>query len=141
MIINHIKLQFNETVTKYDSVLIVLTYQGNLVFVKNKKRAWELTGGKVNHNETMNETAIREAYEESGAVINESDINYLGYYILPNGHTTTITKAEVSYFKDIPKYSETTERILMKEPLDKNLLSFQDGLYEEIFKYLGAYHE
>ena len=104
MIINHIKLQFNETVTKYDSVLIVLTYQGNLVFVKNKKRAWELTGGKVNHNETMNETAIREAYEESGAVINESDIDYLGYYILPNGHTTTITKAEVSYFKDIPKY-------------------------------------
>ena len=141
MIINHIKLQFNETVTKYDSVLIVLTYQGHLVFVKNKKRAWELTGGKVNHNETMNETAIREAYEESGAVINESDIDYLGYYILPNGHTTTITKAEVSYFKDIPKYSETTERILMKEPLDKNLLSFQDGLYEEIFKYLGAYHE
>ncbi|TBW74334.1 ADP-ribose pyrophosphatase, partial [Staphylococcus warneri] len=54
MIINHIKLQFNETVTKYDSVLIVLTYQGHLVFVKNKKRAWELTGGKVNHNETMN---------------------------------------------------------------------------------------
>ena len=141
MIINHIKLQFNETVTKYDSVLIVLTYQGNLVFVKNKKRAWELTGGKVNHNETMNETAIREAYEESGAVINESDIDYLGYYILPNGHTTTITKAEVSYFKDIPKYSETTERILTKELLDKNLLSFQDGLYEEIFKYLGAYHE
>ena len=39
----------------------------------------------------MNET-IREAYEESG-VINESDIDYLGYYILPNGHTTTITKA------------------------------------------------
>ena len=37
MIINHIKLQFNETVTKYDSVLIVLTYQGHLVFVKNKK--------------------------------------------------------------------------------------------------------
>ncbi|MDU3540699.1 MAG: NUDIX domain-containing protein [Staphylococcus sp.] len=141
MIINHIKLQFNETVTKYDSVLIVLTYQGHLVFVKNKKRAWELTGGKVNHNETMNETAIREAYEESGAVINESDIDYLGYYILPNGHTTTITKAEVSYFKDIPKYSETTERILTKELLDKNLLSFQDGLYEEIFKYLGAYHE
>ncbi|MGX0125570.1 NUDIX hydrolase [Staphylococcus hominis] len=141
MIINHIKLQFNETVTKYDSVLIVLTYQGHLVFVKNKKRAWELTGGKVNHNETMNETAIREAYEESGAVINESDINYLGYYILPNGHTTTITKAEVSYFKDIPKYSETTERILTKELLDKNLLSFQDGLYEEIFKYLEAYHE
>lgn len=141
MIINHIKLQFNETVTKYDSVLIVLTYQGNLVFVKNKKRAWELTGGKINHNETMNETAIREAYEESGAVINESDIDYLGYYILPNGHTTTITKAEVSYFKDIPKYSETTERILTKELLDKNLLSFQDGLYEEIFKYLGAYHE
>ena len=58
MIINHIKLQFNETVTKYDSVLIVLTYQGHLVFVKIK-RAWELTGGKVNHNETMNETAIR----------------------------------------------------------------------------------
>lgn len=141
MIINHIKLQFNETVTKYDSVLIVLTYQGHLVFVKNKKRAWELTGGKINHNETMNETAIREAYEESGAVINESDIDYLGYYILPNGHTTTITKAEVSYFKDIPKYSETTERILTKELLDKNLLSFQDGLYEEIFKYLGAYHE
>ncbi|MDM7881983.1 NUDIX hydrolase [Staphylococcus borealis] len=79
--------------------------------------------------------------EESGAVITENDIDYLGYYILPSGHTTTITKAEVSYFKDIPKYSETTERILMKEPLDKNLLSFQDGLYEEIFKYLGAYHE
>ena len=126
MIINHIKLQFNETVTNYDSVLIVLTYQGHLVLLKIK-RAWELTGGKVNHNETMNETAIREAYEESGAVINESDINYLGYYILPNGHTTTITKAEVSYFKDIPKYSETTERILTKEPLDKIYYHFKMG--------------
>ena len=39
MIINHIKLQFNETVTKYDSVLIVLTYQGHLVLLKIK-RAW-----------------------------------------------------------------------------------------------------
>ncbi|MEB7366371.1 NUDIX domain-containing protein [Staphylococcus borealis] len=115
MNIDQIKLQFNETVTKYDSVLIVLTYQGHLVFVKNKKRAWELTGGKVNHNETMNETAIREAYEESGAVINENDIDYLGYYILPSGHTTTITKAEVSYFKDIRNFQK-----LLKEYLRKN---------------------
>ncbi|WP_154837397.1 NUDIX domain-containing protein [Staphylococcus sp. Marseille-Q1834] len=141
MNIDHINLQFNKTVTNYDSVLLVLTYQGQFVFVKNKKRAWELTGGKVDNNETMNETAIREAYEESGAIINESDIEYIGYYVLPNGHTTTIVKAEVSYFKDIPKESETTGRILTKEPLDKNLLSFQDGLYEEIFKYLEARHE
>ncbi|MDK6298764.1 NUDIX domain-containing protein [Staphylococcus caprae] len=141
MNIDRINLQFNKTVPDYDSVLIVLTYQGQFVFVKNKKRAWELTGGKVDHNETMNETAIREAYEESGAVINERDIDYLDYYILPNGHTTTIVKAEVNYFKDIPKGSETTERILTKEPLDKDLLSFQDGLYEEIFKYLEARHE
>ena len=69
MIINHIKLQFNETVTKYDSVLIVLTYQGHLVFVKNKKRAWELTGGKVNHNETMNETAMKSLALSSMKVI------------------------------------------------------------------------
>ncbi|PNZ28916.1 phosphohydrolase [Staphylococcus petrasii] len=141
MNIDQINLQFNKTVTNYDSVLIVLTYQDQFVFVKNKKRAWELTGGKVDNYETMNETAIREAYEESGAIINESDIEYIGYYVLPNGHTTTIVKAEVSYFKDIPKESETTERILTKEPLDKNLLSFQDGLYEEIFKYLEARHE
>ncbi|BGE81479.1 NUDIX domain-containing protein [Staphylococcus petrasii] len=141
MNIDQINLQFNKTVTNYDSVLIVLTYQGHLVFVKNKKRARELTGGKVDNNETMNETAIREAYEESGAIINESDIEYIGYYVLPNGHTTTIVKAEVSYFKDIPKESETTERILTKESLDKNLLSFQDGLYDEIFKYLEARHE
>ena len=70
----------------------------------------------------MNETAIREAYEESGAVINESDIDYLGYYILPNGHTTTITKAEVSYFKDIPKYSETTERILTERTIRQKFI-------------------
>ena len=138
------KLTTNVDLTKneYQIQLQFDTHLGlHFHFCTPKLNYLELTGGKVNHNETMNETAIREAYEESGAVINESDIDYLGYYILPNGHTTTITKAEVSYFKDIPKYSETTERILTKEPLDKNLLSFQDGLYEEIFKYLGAYHE
>ena len=63
----------------FDAVAVVLFSSGRLVLVRNKGRAWEFPGGHREGNESYEETAVREAYEEAQAEI--TDIEYLGYYI------------------------------------------------------------
>lgn len=134
---NNIELYFGNLPEKFDSVLILLSLGKSLVYVKNKKRAWELTGGKKEKNESIEETAVREAYEEAGAIINKNSINNLGYYRLPDGHITIISQAEVSEFHEIPSHSETIERKVTCSPISKENLSFKDNLYERIFQAIG----
>jgi trans-2,3-dihydro-3-hydroxyanthranilate isomerase len=86
-----------EVVESFDAVVTVLFSSGELVLVRNERRAWEFPGGHREGNESYGETAAREAYEEAGARI--TGIKYLGYYTTPTGHVTVITCAEVSSFE------------------------------------------
>lgn len=132
-----IEINFDKKIKEYDSVLIVLFNNNEVLYVKNMKRKWELTGGKAEAEETLFETASREAFEEGGVEISEKNFRNIGYYILPDGHTTVITTSTIESFTEIPKHSETVERKMMKQPMEKELLSFPDELYDCVFQKLG----
>lgn len=111
-----------------DAVAVVLFSSGKLVLVRNKERAWEFPGGHREGNESYEETAVRETYEEAQAEI--TDIEYLGYYISPTGHITVIVCAEVSSFQVFDGEHETSEvGIFDRLP---SPLSFGDGR-EQLF--------
>ena len=117
-----------EAVESFDAVVIVLFSSGELVLIRNERRAWEFPGGHREGDESYEETAAREAYEEAGARI--TDIEYLGYYVTPAGHVTVIACAEVSSFQGIGDEYETSEvGVFDRLPPD---LSFGDGR-EQLF--------
>lgn len=132
-----IEINFDKKIKEYDSVLIVLFNKNEVLYVKNMKRKWELTGGKAEAEESLFETASREAFEEGGVEISEKDFRNIGYYVLPDGHTTVITTSTIETFAEIPKHSEAVERKMMKRPMEKELLSFPDELYDCVFQKLG----
>jgi 8-oxo-dGTP diphosphatase len=109
----------------YKSVLVFIKNGKEWLMVKNKFRSWEFPGGHKEGNETLYETAQREAFEEAGVDI--KNIVYVGYYRLPDGHTTSIVTAEVEKFHDIPSDFETEERKFVSEFPAK--LSFNDAVY------------
>lgn len=135
MIVDNIKVFFNEPVISFDTVLVILRHENEYVFVKHKTRNWEFPGGHREHNESIEEVAQRESWEEAGA--NIKNIHYIGYYELPLGHKTAVVTANVQSFDSIPKISETTDRQLSSHLLPKELLSFQDGLYEALLTFLA----
>ena len=49
-------------------VVIVTRHKDKWVFCKNRKRKWEIPGGKIEQGETPLEAAKRELVEETGAV-------------------------------------------------------------------------
>lgn len=117
-----------------DSVLVILFHERKLVLVGNPKRGLEMTGGHTEQGESVAETAIREAKEESGATIR--GLREIGYYRLPDGHVTTVVTAEVEEFEDLDPLFETEEVHLVSE-LPEEKLSFRDGLYAVFLSHLN----
>ncbi|CUM80014.1 NUDIX domain-containing protein [Turicibacter sanguinis] len=135
MIVDNIKIFFYEPIQSFDTVLVILRHSNQYVFVKHKTRGWEFPGGHRENQETIEEVAKRESWEEAGAII--TDINYIGYYELPLGHKTAVVIANVESFDSIPTISETTDRQLSSTLLAKELMSFQDGLYEALLTFIA----
>lgn len=117
-----------------DSVLIVLFHGTQLVLVENPNRGLEMTGGHTENNETITDTAIRESYEEAGAII--EDIKPLGHYTLADGHITAVVTAKAIKLEALDPQFET-ERVHLVDQLPIAKLSFDDGLYERLLLHLN----
>lgn len=114
----------------YKSVLVFIKEDKKWLMVKNKFRSWEFPGGHKEENETIFETATREAYEEAGVDI--YNLQYGGYYRLESGHTTLIITAEIKQVHAIPVEFETEERKFVSQfPAS---LSFTDAVYPWLVK-------
>mgnify|MGYP000532399763 CR=1 FL=1 len=109
----------------YKSVLVFIKNGKEWLMVKNKFRSWEFPGGHRENDETFQETACREAFEEAGVTIKDTVL--VGYYRLTNGHTTLIVTAEVETFHEIPSDFETEERKFVST--FPSPLSFNDAVY------------
>lgn len=116
---------------RHQSVLVLLRHRGRWVLVKNPQRGWEFPGGHCEVGEHYQATARREAYEEAGAIIDA--LCYLGYYVLPNGHTTLVTLAEARRLAPLPPYETVAVGRFRRLP---RRLSFGDGLYQYLLAHI-----
>jgi 8-oxo-dGTP diphosphatase len=115
----------------FEAVVTVLYSAGQFVMVRHKDRGWEFPGGRRQGNETYQETAAREIFEETGAKIKE--IRGLGHYVDSAGRLTVIACAEVSSFETAPETGEITEFALFTEIPGE--LSFADGREQLFLEY------
>lgn len=121
----------SRVVDTFDAVVVVLFASGKAVLVRNARRGWEFPGGHREGNESYQETAAREALEETGATI--SDIEYLGYYTAPTGHITVITCAKASSFQQSGDEHRASDVGLFDEL--PAALSFGDGREQLFLEY------
>lgn len=59
-------------------VLVVCKFNGQWVLTKHKERGLEFPGGKAEPGESLQQAAIREVYEETGAVV--AELEWLAEY-------------------------------------------------------------
>jgi 8-oxo-dGTP diphosphatase len=112
----------------FDAVVVVLFCSGKLVLVRNKERGWEFPGGHREGDESFEETAVREAYEEARAEI--TGVECLGAYLSPSGSVTAIACAVVSSWRSPDSGCKAPEiRLFDRLP---SALSFGDGR-EQLF--------
>lgn len=133
-------LHFSEP-SDHDQVkyaVIMTRYQGKWIFVKAKdKSTYDIPGGKREENETIKETAVRELFEETGAV--KSTCRPLfNYGVEQNGEISwgQLFYAEAEELELLPAYE--IESILMKEGLPKKLTypAIQPYLYRKTLAVL-----
>ena len=75
-------------VTSNNEPMGSLESDSSWVMVKHKIRGWELPGGRINKNETIEHAAIRELKEETGLV---GELRGVNSNLLKNGHVVWIT--------------------------------------------------
>lgn len=111
-----------------EHVLVIIHSESGWIFTKHKKRGLEFPGGKKEKDETIEQAAIREVYEETGAHIQE--LNYIGQYKVEDGHDSFVKNVYFAKTDSIEKktdYLETAGPVIMSElPADfsENQFSF-----------------
>lgn len=113
-----VRLAFHQHAFKKISqhVLVICRYQNKWLLTHHKQRGWEFPGGKKEPGETLTETALREVFEETGAIIDELEL--IGEYEVSNG-TSTFVKTIF--------YGVVYEILSKEEYLETNGPVFEEG--------------
>ena len=103
--------------SEYTRVICVCKYQGKYLFSYNKKRkGWEIPGGHIEDNETWEEAAKREMYEETGA----TKIKLTPICVYKISTYGILCYCEILELDKLPEEYEMTE-ILLSDDLPENL--------------------
>jgi 8-oxo-dGTP diphosphatase len=115
------------------AVYLILERDGNILFVKRRNTGfmdgyWGLPAGKVDENEELLKSVIREAKEELGVEITAADLSFC-HLNHRHDHTQTDTKFWIDvYFRASRWYGEPAnaephkaEQIAWLDPSDINL--------------------
>lgn len=100
-------------------VLVICRYQHQWLMTNHSKRGWEFPGGKIEERETAEMAAVREVYEETGAIV--ESLHFIGEYIVEDVQLGPFVKA--IFFANIEKleekedYMETAGPILFGDDL------------------------
>ncbi|MGG1661661.1 NUDIX domain-containing protein [Brevibacillus sp. NRS-1366] len=114
-------------------VLIFAFWQGKLLFTRHRTRGIELPGGKVEPGESSLAAAIRETYEETGAIL--EGIERIGQYTINGEMRKDIYVGRVLQCSMEPSGSDVLESILFDEiPMKvKGNPLFSRLLYDDIY--------
>ncbi len=123
---NTVRLEFKKNAFSIPPrhVLVICRYKNKWLLTRHKKRGLEFPGGKAEDGETVEEAAVREVFEETGAVIHE--LRYLGEYEVSTGKETfvkAIFYGEADAILDRDSYCETEGPVL----LEGNILDLRRG--------------
>lgn len=120
-------------------VVIVARYQGKWIFVReHDKDSWSLPAGHLESDETIYEAALRELYEETGAVDCEL-IAVNGYRVIENSKSGY----GQFFFAEIHRLAEKPESEIAEWQLYETLPSkltypeIQPHFYKRVKQYLG----
>ncbi|WP_340701420.1 NUDIX domain-containing protein [Brevibacillus borstelensis] len=114
-------------------VLVFPFWQGKLVFTRHRTRGIELPGGKVEPGETSLSAAVRETFEETGAVLEA--IERIGQYTVGGEIVKDIYIARVLHLADLPTGTDVEEAVWFEEiPVAvKGQKPFSRYLYDDVY--------
>ncbi len=98
----------NENILELEDLeesVIFIFYNNNLVMIfDSKKKTWKIPSGKKEKDETMLECMHREAFEKTGAIL--EDTSLIGYYTILRD---TIAANKGIYFGKATRFETRTE--------------------------------
>jgi 8-oxo-dGTP diphosphatase len=118
-----------------EHVLVVPICRGQLLFTCHKTRGWELPGGKVEPGETLEQAAVRETWEETGAIL--GGLEQIGEYAVSSPKKGKFRKAIFLAFVDRleerPSGYETKGRCLFPVDTDTSDPCFSQLVKDQVF--------
>lgn len=114
-------------------VLIFPFWQGKLLFTRHRQRGIELPGGKVEPHESSIAAALREVFEETGAILD--GIERIGQYTVNRQWSKDIYVARVLSYTQTPSGEDVSETVVFEQiPLDvKGDPRFSRLLYDDVY--------
>ncbi|MBS4537809.1 NUDIX domain-containing protein [Clostridium sp. D2Q-11] len=121
---------------EYRGAIVIPFYGDKFVMTYHPgRKGWEFPGGKQEENENLLQCAIRETFEETGAIL--SKLNPIGYYRIIKGENsfkTLVYIGEIAIFEPKPRWSET-DLVKLFDELPENI-SFDDDIYKIIIDHI-----
>jgi 8-oxo-dGTP diphosphatase len=114
-------------------VLIFPFWRGKLLFTRHRERGIELPGGKVEPGESSLAAAVRETFEETGAILD--GIQRIGQYTVGDELRKDIYVALVQQCSGSPTGSDVWETVMFDEipAVVKGNPAFSRLLYDEVY--------
>ncbi|WP_163101145.1 RNA deprotection pyrophosphohydrolase [Peribacillus alkalitolerans] len=112
-------------------VLVICKWKGKWLLTRHKERGLEFPGGKLEKGETLQQAAIREVREETGAEIEK--LTYIGNYKVDSDQGSfvkTVYFATLSYIYPLEQFLETDGYFLLDELPE----TFHDDQFSFIMK-------
>lgn len=88
-------------------VFVICRYREGWLLTKHRKRGLEFPGGKKEKEETLEEAARREIWEETGARV--AELHFIGEYCVRDPKKTFLKAVFFAYITDIEKKEDYLE--------------------------------